>query len=202
MLTHYSVGRIGRKRERPRRGVQRTGPGFLRQGTPNVGYMPDSTQIVARNEEIRRLATALNPTIIGDDPSNVFLYGKTGTGKWLCARYTTNRISDTAAENDVQIGRVVVDRSQENTETRAVREVAQRLNAPEETGIDVLENGSIRPTTASSGRFSTRSSTSRSSSSTRSIASRERTSSCNYRGLPRRRSSDGVPSGSSASATR
>lgn len=114
---------------------------FSKKELLNVGYVPNPTHIVARNEEIRRLATALNPAITGDDPSNVFLYGKTGTGKSLCARYTTNRIVETAAENGVTVGRVIIDCSQENTETRAVRKAVCELNDPKETSINVPESG-------------------------------------------------------------
>jgi cell division control protein 6 len=114
---------------------------FSKKELLDVGYVPDPSHIVARNEEIRRLATALNPAITGDDPSNVFLYGKTGTGKSLCARYTTNRIVVAASENDVTVGRVVVDCSQENTETRAVRATARGLNDPEETDVTIPESG-------------------------------------------------------------
>lgn len=107
----------------------------------DIGYVPDTSHIVARNEEIRRLATALNPAIAGDAPSNVFLYGKTGTGKSLCARYATNRIVEAGEENAVAVGRVIVDCSQANTETRAARTVVQGLNDPAETGISVPRNG-------------------------------------------------------------
>ncbi|MDS0301149.1 orc1/cdc6 family replication initiation protein [Halogeometricum sp. S1BR25-6] len=107
----------------------------------DVGYVPGPEHIVARNEEIRRLATALNPAISGAAPSNVFLYGKTGTGKSLCARYTTRRIVDAAAEEKVDVGCVVVDCSQDNTETRAVRATVRGLNDPEVTDLTIPETG-------------------------------------------------------------
>ncbi|SIR75889.1 cell division control protein 6 [Haladaptatus litoreus] len=113
---------------------------FSQKQLLNVGYVPESDHIVARNEEIRRLASALNPSIGGEAPNNVFLYGKTGTGKSLCARYTTRRIVEAAA-NDVSVGRVVVDCSQENTETRAIRATVQELNDPEVSGFVVPETG-------------------------------------------------------------
>jgi len=42
-------------------------------------YTPD--EIVGRDEEIERYHTALQPVINGEDPNNIFLYGKTGVGK-------------------------------------------------------------------------------------------------------------------------
>lgn len=114
---------------------------FSRKRLLDVGHVPEPAHITARNEEIRRLAIALNPAIAGEAPSNVFLYGKTGTGKSLCARYATSRIVDAATENDVSVGRVVVDCSQENTETRAIRATVRGLNDPDETGLVVPETG-------------------------------------------------------------
>lgn len=107
----------------------------------DVGHVPEPEHIAARNEEIRRLASALNPAVTGETPSNVFLYGKTGSGKSLCAGYATSRIVDTASENGVSVGRVVVDCSQENTETRAIRAMVRRLNNSEKTGLVVPETG-------------------------------------------------------------
>ncbi|WP_101296813.1 Cdc6/Cdc18 family protein [Halegenticoccus soli] len=114
---------------------------FSREDLLDTGYVPRSTRIVGRNEEIRRLAAALNPALSGGSPNNVFLYGKTGTGKSLCAKYATRRCQQVAAENGVEIGRIVVDCSQEDTETRAVRALAKGLNDPDETGIDVPDTG-------------------------------------------------------------
>ncbi|WP_129116000.1 Cdc6/Cdc18 family protein [Halegenticoccus tardaugens] len=114
---------------------------FTEKGRLDVGYVPGPDGIVARNDEIRRLATALNPAVTGGTPSNVFLYGKTGTGKSLCARYTTARIVDAAATSDVSVGRVVVDCSQDDTETRAVRAIVRALNDPDTTDFTVPETG-------------------------------------------------------------
>ena len=114
---------------------------FARKGLLEIGYAPEPRHIVARNEEIRRLATALNPAIGGGAPNNTFLYGKTGAGKSLCARYATGRIVDAASENGVSIARATIDCSQEDTETRAVRALAREINDPDETGIDVPETG-------------------------------------------------------------
>lgn len=113
---------------------------FSKRQLLDVGYVPGSNHIVARNEEIRCLANALTPSITGGAPSNVFLYGKTGTGKSLCAKYTTRRIIETA-ENNASVGRVVIDCSQENTETRAIRATVQELNDAEVTGFVVPETG-------------------------------------------------------------
>ncbi|ADQ68873.1 cell division control protein Cdc6 [Halogeometricum borinquense] len=114
---------------------------FLQESLLDVCYVPGPDRIVGRNEEIRRLAGSLSPATVGDSPNNVFLYGKTGTGKSLCAKYATKRTVEAAVENDITVGRVVVDCSQEDTETRAVRCIARELNDPEETDIVIPETG-------------------------------------------------------------
>jgi len=44
-------------------------------------------EIVHRDEEIKQIALILAPVLKGDKPSNLFLYGKTGTGKTLSIQY-------------------------------------------------------------------------------------------------------------------
>jgi len=44
-------------------------------------YQPD--EIPYRDEQIRQIALILGPTLRGEKPSNLFLYGKTGTGKTI-----------------------------------------------------------------------------------------------------------------------
>jgi len=50
-------------------------------------YTP--SQILHRDEQIDQLAKILAPTLRGEKPSNIFIYGKTGTGKTLAVKYTT-----------------------------------------------------------------------------------------------------------------
>jgi len=49
-------------------------------------------EIVHRDEEIKQIALILAPVLKGDKPSNLFLYGKTGTGKTLSIQYVKENL--------------------------------------------------------------------------------------------------------------
>src|SRR3990172_6035732 len=53
-------------------------------------YKPD--QILHREEQIKQIASILAPVLRGEKPSNLFLYGKTGTGKTLSINYVSDEL--------------------------------------------------------------------------------------------------------------
>lgn len=53
-------------------------------------YIPD--QILHREEQIKQIASILAPVLRGEKPSNLFLYGKTGTGKTLSVNYVSDEL--------------------------------------------------------------------------------------------------------------
>src|SRR3989344_5282273 len=53
-------------------------------------YIPD--QILHREEQIKQIASILAPVLRGEKPSNLFLYGKTGTGKTLSINYVSEEL--------------------------------------------------------------------------------------------------------------
>lgn len=61
-------------------------------------YHPD--ELVGRDEELERYKTALQPVINGEQPNNIFLYGKTGVGKTAGTRYLLDHLIEDAAQYD------------------------------------------------------------------------------------------------------
>jgi len=53
-------------------------------------YQPED--IPHRSEQITQVASILAPVLRGEKPSNLFLYGKTGTGKTLTIQYVKNEL--------------------------------------------------------------------------------------------------------------
>ncbi|MXV63186.1 AAA family ATPase [Natronorubrum sp. JWXQ-INN-674] len=61
-------------------------------------YQPE--QLVGRDEEIQMYQAALQPVINGEQPNNVFLYGKTGVGKTAATRYLLAHLEADADQYD------------------------------------------------------------------------------------------------------
>jgi cell division control protein 6 len=76
--------------------------------TNNVGVFKDKEALSAdftpeniphRGGQIRELALMLAPVLREEKPSNVFIYGKTGTGKSLCIKKVTAGLEEAALSN-------------------------------------------------------------------------------------------------------
>ncbi|WP_049904826.1 Cdc6/Cdc18 family protein [Natrialba asiatica] len=61
-------------------------------------YQP--SELVGRDKELERYKTALQPVINGEQPNNIFLYGKTGVGKTAGTRFLLDHLIDDAAQYD------------------------------------------------------------------------------------------------------
>jgi cell division control protein 6 len=118
----------------------REDPIFTNKELLEINHLPDEGRIVGRDEEINNLAQAVNPAIFGQSPSNLLIYGKTGTGKSLCAKHVSRRLVDTAHDGGVNVEFAYVDCAQDSTETQAVQTIASSLNMPE-TAITIPNKG-------------------------------------------------------------
>lgn len=118
----------------------REDPIFAKKELLEINHLPDHGRIVGRDDEISALANALNPALFNQSPSNVLLYGKTGTGKSLCAKHVSRRLVDEADEEGVTVGVAYVDCAQDSTETQAVQTIATATNTPA-TEVSIPDKG-------------------------------------------------------------
>jgi len=74
---------------------------FLSKKTLSADFTPQN--IPHREKQIKELALMLAPVLKGEKPSNVFIYGKTGTGKSLCTRHVADAITQIAKNNGANV---------------------------------------------------------------------------------------------------
>ncbi|MEK6757601.1 MAG: orc1/cdc6 family replication initiation protein [Nanoarchaeota archaeon] len=63
---------------------------FKNKNALQHNFQPD--EILHRDEQIKQIASILAPVLRGEKTSNLFLYGKTGTGKTLSIQYVRNEL--------------------------------------------------------------------------------------------------------------
>lgn len=116
-------------------------PIFQNKELLEISHMPDRDRIIGRDDQIKELAQTVNPAIFGQSPSNMLIYGKTGTGKSLCSQYISDELIKKGSERDIAIASAYIDCSQDATETQAVQSIASDLNQPRVTGLSVPATG-------------------------------------------------------------
>jgi cell division control protein 6 len=74
---------------------------FKNKKSLQLNYTPKD--VPHREVQIKTLAGILAPALKNEKPSNLFVYGKTGTGKTLCVKYVTDHIEEIAKKNNIKI---------------------------------------------------------------------------------------------------
>jgi cell division control protein 6 len=99
-------------------------------------YTPDS--IEHRDEQIKNVANILAPVLRKEKPSNLFVYGKTGTGKTLTVKYVTNQLLESARSNSIPLYVIYV-----NCKLKRVADTEYRLIAQviREFGLSIPPTG-------------------------------------------------------------
>ncbi len=62
-------------------------------------YFPG--EILHREKQIKHIASILAPSLLGEKTSNLFIYGKTGTGKTVSVQHVANELSKRAKDNKI-----------------------------------------------------------------------------------------------------
>ncbi len=74
---------------------------FLNKKHLQTNYTPET--IKHRDEQIKQIADVLVPSLKLEKCSNLFVYGKTGTGKTLTVRYVCNELSKAAVNQSIPL---------------------------------------------------------------------------------------------------
>lgn len=91
-------------------------------------YTPEV--ILHREEQTKQIANILAPALKGDRSSNIFVYGKTGTGKTLTIRHTTQKLKEVAERENVSLGVLYINcklKRSADTEYRLIAQLAREL---------------------------------------------------------------------------
>ena len=101
---------------------------FRNKSTLQANYTPD--HILHRDEQIQQLANVLAPCLKGDKPSNVFIYGKTGTGKTLAAKYVSRQLIKISKERELPLKIIYINcklKKISDTEYRLISQLAREF---------------------------------------------------------------------------
>jgi len=74
---------------------------FRQKKVLQANYIPD--KILHRDNEVDTIAHIMAPALKMEKPSNIFLYGKTGTGKTTSAKYVAEQMEDIAKEKGISL---------------------------------------------------------------------------------------------------
>jgi cell division control protein 6 len=103
-------------------------PLFINKKILQSNYNPD--KILHREEEIKKIASILAPSLRMEKPSNIFLYGKTGTGKTLVTQHVAKNLMDIADKRNIPLKIFYINCKMggiANTEYRLIAELARNL---------------------------------------------------------------------------
>jgi cell division control protein 6 len=101
-------------------------------------YLPD--RLPHREEQIKCLGETVAPVLKGGRCSNIFVYGKTGTGKTAATKYVLNRLKTKARDFDAPVNICYINCRFSGTEYRVFAQLCQSLGISVPfTGLSVGE---------------------------------------------------------------
>ena len=102
-------------------------PLFINKKALQSNYTP--SEIPHRKEQIQQIASILAPALRREKPSNIFLYGKTGTGKTVVSQYVSDQIMEAAKKKNVPLEIVYLNCKMKKVADTEYRLMAQLANS-------------------------------------------------------------------------
>ena len=91
-------------------------------------YIPET--VPHRDEQTKQIANIIAPALKGDKPSNIFIYGKTGSGKTLTIKYTIQKLMEVAEREKIPLKPIYINcklKRSTDTEYRLIAQLAREL---------------------------------------------------------------------------
>lgn len=101
---------------------------FLDKQTLQSSHSPET--IPHRDPEIKQTANILAPCLKLEKPSNLFIYGKTGTGKTLTVKHILKKLSQTSQEQNIPLKTIYLNcklKRVADTEYRLIAQLAREF---------------------------------------------------------------------------
>ena len=89
-----------------------------------------------RKEQINKMATILVAALRGETPSNILIYGKTGTGKTASAKFVSQELESTSQRYDVPCEVEYINCEVTDTQYRVLAQLANKFIEENEAYID------------------------------------------------------------------
>jgi cell division control protein 6 len=101
---------------------------FENKGVLQSQYVPE--ELNHRDEQINQIASILAPALRNNKPSNLFVYGKTGTGKTVALKYVSQKLTEVAKQQEISLKILYLNcklKRVADTEYRLIAQLARML---------------------------------------------------------------------------
>ena len=109
-------------------------PIFENKDVLRPSYTP--AKLPHRNEQINNIATILVGALRGETPSNILIYGKTGTGKTASAKFVSNELETTSQKYEVPCEVEYINCEVTDTQYRVLAQLANTFIEANEAHIE------------------------------------------------------------------
>jgi cell division control protein 6 len=101
---------------------------FLDGSILSPGYIPK--RLIARDEQIKKVANLFAPVLSLNPPHNSIIYGKTGTGKTVVVKYVYSKLHEEIEKNKVKtnIKNILVNCQRFNTSVKAIISILNKID--------------------------------------------------------------------------